>query len=327
MERLSDEKLQHMLDVAEGKPVPRLRLAFDPAHSSIYGGVSGADLPIELFELAPGLALRRTFAHVMAPYVMAFERPATRSQPHPGPWRAVRGGRGYDITVEVSLGEGARPTGFDRVNTIWWCVSLTRLVSGIPLFAPVLADTPFMDARYSEHEPELWPIDMARPLLRLGAEERQLDLPTLERVRAVLPAGARLMDSELFNRAYRVFDAAQYAHSPEVAAIMTWTMLETLVRPGRRDMGARLTKALATLLEPPGGGREALQQRLAQLYEDRGMSVHASAQVTDAAVMDTVRIGRRVLLAIIEAEALPDCEALIGRWASEHTLNTRRSAK
>ena len=37
-----------------------------------------------------------------------------------------------DVEIEIALRQGTRPTGFDRLNTLWWIVALLRLSSGAP---------------------------------------------------------------------------------------------------------------------------------------------------------------------------------------------------
>ena len=60
---------------------------------------------MEQFELAEGLTIRQTFAHVMSPYLIAFAKPDAASKPHPGPWRPASGGIGFDVCIEVALAE------------------------------------------------------------------------------------------------------------------------------------------------------------------------------------------------------------------------------
>lgn len=89
-----------------------------PERVDLYGGVAGLHSAVPEFRLAEGLVVRDTFAHVMAPYIMAFAKPKTPRAPHPGPWVAASGGLGFDITIEISLTKAARPTNFDRLNTL-----------------------------------------------------------------------------------------------------------------------------------------------------------------------------------------------------------------
>lgn len=59
----------------------------------------------EPFDLGRGITLRSTYAHLFAASMMAFAR-ASEGKPHPAPWRAARGGYGYDIEAELAVPTG-----------------------------------------------------------------------------------------------------------------------------------------------------------------------------------------------------------------------------
>ena len=321
MDQLTEEKLRELRDAAEGRPRPKRHLVFDPAHSAVYGGVAGGSLAVEQFEVAEGLTVRRTFAHVMSPYLIAFAKPDAPSKPHPGPWRPASGGNGFDVCIEVALEERASPTNFDRMNLVWWTLSLLRLMTGMPLVLPVLSDTAFADARDCEHDPQFWPIEISRPRMGPRVTTGVIGVDYLEGVRELFAPGAALMDIEHFNRAYQTMDSAPFAHSSGAAMVMIWAALETLFRPGQHQLTKRLSKAIATHLEEPGVKRETLQQRIAQLYELRGSSVHNSHETTGAALAESARLARLAFITCIAQGAVPDCDTLLHRWLCEHTKN------
>jgi hypothetical protein len=64
------------LDRLEGIGVPPRPQSNDPERVPIYGGISGITLAIPEFVLCDGLVLCETYAHVMAPYILAPERAA-----------------------------------------------------------------------------------------------------------------------------------------------------------------------------------------------------------------------------------------------------------
>lgn len=321
MDQLTEEKLRELRDAAEGRPQPKRHLVFDPAHSAVYGGVAGGSLAMEQFDVAEGLTIRQTFAHVMSPYLIAFAKPDDSSKPHPGPWRPASGGNGFDVCIEVALAERASPANFDRINSVWWTLSLLRLMTGMPLVLPVLSDTAFADARDCEHDPQFWPIEISRPRMGPRVTNEVIGIDYLEAVRELFAPGAALMDIEHFNRAYQTMDSAPFAHSSGAAMVMIWAALETLFRPGQHQLTKRLSKAIATYIEEPGGKREALQQRIAQLYELRGSSVHNSQEATGAALAESARLARLAFITCISRGAVPDCDTLLSHWVSEHTKN------
>ena len=50
------------------------KLAVDPNESDLFAGFSGTQTDDSLVELIPGIRLENVFAHVMAPYIVAFDQ-------------------------------------------------------------------------------------------------------------------------------------------------------------------------------------------------------------------------------------------------------------
>lgn len=99
----------------------------DPQTDPLFAGIAGVDLDVEAFELGHGVTLRRTYAHFMAPFLIAFS-PAKKGSHHPAPWGAVKGGISFDIHIELHVPISfSVPKFFDRLNTIWWITALIRL--------------------------------------------------------------------------------------------------------------------------------------------------------------------------------------------------------
>ena len=118
---------------------------------SLFAGVAGVETELEEFALGQGVVLRKTYAHFMAPFLMAFA-PAKQGRPHPAPWSAVRGGLGVEIHVRILHvpAEFEIPRFFDRLNTIWWITALIRLRGASAAHVPVVSDRSF-----SNHSSEL----------------------------------------------------------------------------------------------------------------------------------------------------------------------------
>src|SRR5215207_5586491 len=68
----------------------------------MHAGLSGIDLAEESFDLGEGILLSKTYAHLMAPFIMAFKA-APPSSHHPGPWKATSGGFSFDISAELFI--------------------------------------------------------------------------------------------------------------------------------------------------------------------------------------------------------------------------------
>ena len=249
----------------------------EPEDVPLFGGLAGASLGVDEFEVCAGLVIRRTYAHVMAPLMLAFRRPDAPSQHHSGPWKATRGGVRLDVEIEIALDRETRPVGFDRLNTLWWTLALLRLSTGATLRMPGVSDTSFSRIVESPAEPNLWPVEtLPRQFRSVPDPPEVIGEEALLWVRDVFVPGAELMTDPAFGRAFQAFDNAIRAHSAGSAIVMIWAALETLVRSGRHRTTNSLVSALAALLEVPGPERERLHQRLSSLYEARGGSANAS---------------------------------------------------
>ena len=285
-----------------------------PENVALFGGLAGAALGVEEFEVCEGLVLRRTYTHVMSPYILAFGRPERLGVHHPAPWKST-GGTSFDVEIELALAQGVRPTGLDRLNTLWWTLALLRLCTGAALRMPVVSDTSFAGVARSPVEPVLWPIEMLPRQLRtvpnpptVVAEEHLLW------VRDVFGAGAALMNDAPFGRAFQTFDGVIWAHSAGSAIVTIWAALETLIRPGRHQITKRLASSLAVLLEPAGPERDRLFQRLTSLYEARGGSAHGSRSPDAQHLLSSFDIARRSFMACMDGRERPNADDLHEMW-------------
>ena len=289
-----------------------------PEKVPLFGGLAGAVLPVDEFEICEGLVLRKTYAHVMSPYILAFRRPERAHQHHPGPWKSAKGGVWIDVEIEIALQQGARPTGFDRLNTLWWILALLRLSSGASLKLPVVSDTSFSAIADGSIEPSLWPIEtLPRQFRTVSDPLRTIENEQLLWVRGAFGPGWELMNDPAFWRAFQTFDAAVWAHSAGSALVTIWAALETLIQPGRHQITNRLASSLAALLEPPGPGRSRLFGRAKSLYEARSGSAHASRVPEAQQLLSSFEIGRQSFVSCIDKSTLPKVAELQELWRQE----------
>ena len=289
-----------------------------PEDVSLFGGLAGAGLPVDEFEICDGLVLRKTYAHVMSPYMLAFRRPERADQHHPGPWTPARGGVWMDVEIEIALQQGTRPTGFNRLNTLWWILALLRLSSGASLKLPVVSDLSFSVIADGSIEPSLWPIEtLPRQFHTVSDPPQTIEYEHLLWVREAFRPGAELMIDPGFRRAFRTFDGAIWAHSDGSAIVTIWAGLETLIQPGKSQITNTLASSLAALLEAPGSRRNRLFGRVKLLYEARGGSAHASRSPEAQQLLSSFEIGRRSFVSCIDRRALRKVAELQEWWREE----------
>lgn len=287
----------------------------NPENVSLFGGLAGATLGVDEFEVCEGLVLRQTYAHLMSPYILAFRRPEAAGQHHPGPWKTTRGGTWLDIEIEVALQEGARPTEFDRLNTLWWLLALLRLATGSRLRMPVVSDTSFSGIADSSIEPTLWPVEtLPQQFHTVPDPPEVIEEKHLLWLRQAFVPGSELMKDQAFGRAFQTFDNVIWSHSTGSAIVMTWAAMETLIKPGHLDITKRLASSLAALLEAAGPERERLYQRLASLYKARGNSAHASRSPEAQQLLESFEVSRQAFIVCIDKRKLPDVETLHKMW-------------
>ena len=293
-------------------------ILMDLENASLFGGVSGAVLSVDEFEICDGLVLRKTYAHVMSPYILAFHRSERAGQHHPGPWKSAQGGSWMDVEIEIALHEGVRPTGFDRLNTLWWILSLLRLSSGAPLKLPIVSDVSFSVIAERSTEARLWSVEtLSRQYRTVPDPPQVVENEHLVWMRDAFCLGADLMNDHAFGRAFQTFDGAIWAHSTGSALVTIWAALETLIRPGHSEITKRLASSLATLLEPPGPGRSRLFGHVKSLYEARGGSVHASSPPEAQQLLSSFAIGRQAFMTCINRRAVPKVVELQEMWHQE----------
>jgi len=93
----------------------------NPLVDPIHAGLAGISMEVSEFDLGEGVVLKQTFAHFMAPFLMAFG-PAEEGRPHPAPWSLLAAdsdlismsnsssrlhSRGQDSSIDLTLFGGS----------------------------------------------------------------------------------------------------------------------------------------------------------------------------------------------------------------------------
>lgn len=313
--RLRLEELDRLQAIAEGTYVPTPKASFDLARDPLFGGIAGLELPVDEFEIAPGLSVAKTYAHLMAPFVLAFARPDRPSAHHPGPWASLHG-RGLDITTEVRVAEGAEPLRFDRLNTLWIVVALLRLRLAQPLQMVLLADRPLNTVPADVALANLLPIelDLTRPIT---APKRSVDQADLDWLKLHLTTADTLMVDPVFNRAFRTLDQAVAIANAGAGIVIAWAAIEALLRPGAQRITDRVSRALAAHLHPPGPARDHAFGVIVKSYEARGGAAHAGRTPEAEQFQTAFALAGTAFIATIEAGQLPDIDLLLERWRTK----------
>lgn len=80
--------------------------------------------------------------------------------------------------------------------------------------------------------------------------------------------------------------------------------------PSHQELRFRISAAIATFLEPPGGRRHELHRQVKRLYDARSATVHGGDELEFRSLCETYQLLRRSLRKMIETRAVPTQEQL-----------------
>lgn len=287
--------------------------SIDLRSAALYAGLSRVTLEIDQAELAPGLVLRRAYAHVFAPPMVAVSAPLRPRAPHPSPWYALEsGGIAETAEVEVALAPDAQPFGLPRLAALRLVASILRLVSAQPVCMPVLCNLPLAEARLPDGRAHMWQFE--RPPSVYG-QPVQLTSSFIDSIAHFLPnVEATAADADLA-RAVTLADGMWWLPTLEAQLTTIWTVIEMLMRPGRRDTTKELARAVRTYSSFDRSAGDRLYQEVVRLYFARGSSAHAGAEPAADDVQASYMILRGILLrALCERSRPPLPTDMVPLW-------------
>jgi hypothetical protein len=276
----------------------------------IFGGISGAKLPVAEYDLGSGAVLRATYAHVMAPFMMAFS-PAKPGKHHPTPWSAVSGGLAHDVHIELKIETTGDPEWLVGTQALWWIVALMRLKSSWILSAPVFADRSFQEIPKSNGA-RLFPFEFIyRRKTQADVETIDLAIDDLAWVAKTWKKAAFLFQRERnFAQAFQAFDYSTTVEIPALALLTLWGALEQLFSPSHQELRFRVSALIACYVNEPGEDRLEFYKDLVRLYGQRSLAAHTAKGVEAKAAQETFAVMRHVLLKMISENSVPSQEFL-----------------
>jgi hypothetical protein len=287
------------------------RLALD--RSTLYGGIMNAELAETDFELGDGVRLKRTFAHLMSVNLMAFAPPVEDGKHHGGPWKSARGGRGYDITIEIQVPiDGVLPGSLPARETVWLFAALVRLAKCPYLMVPVISSHSFEVIAGSEEEPILEPFETEMRLFSAPDQSSAiLDSDLLTWVSQVWSPTAKLMGQDKrFDSAFRAFDLCTIRGRTSSSLLTVWGALEQLFAPSTSELRYRVSSNIAAYLNPPGENRLKAFREILDLYNHRSTAAHTAKDADQSALLRSYILMRNALVLMIQEQRVPDQKEL-----------------
>ena len=280
----------------------------------VYAGLSGLQLEVDEIELGEGIVLRRTYAHLMAPFLMAFT-PAQPGKPHPAPWKAAHGGFGFDLAAELLVPKGLRPFLGERIELVRLVVALMRFWASPSITIPVISNISFSTAAGApDNEAHFLPLEIEQRYFPLVAPEGEsLNEARLLWVKESWRTAADLVarHAEL-KLAVDALDKGQFIRNPALALLSLWGALEALFSPARTELRFRVAALIASYLRDPGPERQELHTRVLRLYDHRSAAAHGQAKQDPDGLLQTFEVLRQVVLRMISEHHVPSKEDLEG---------------
>ncbi len=277
----------------------------------LYGGISGAELSVDNFEMGYGITLSKTYAHLMAPFMMAFS-PAPPGKHHPTPWKAASGGFGFDVVAQIHIPKDFYiEEGFDRLNSIWWFAALLRFKASHILTIPVISTQSFTLAKEYDGDIQFIPIEIDPQRMQLITNPSILLEEDLFWVKEHWEQAGKLISmSKEFSILFQTFDQTLFSRNRAMSLLWLWSAIEPIFSPARAELRFRISSNIAAYLEPPGANRLSLQKQVAKLYDARSAIAHGTSQNEDEALENTYKLHHRILMKIITDNHCPTREDL-----------------
>lgn len=278
----------------------------------LYAGVSGLELADHSFDLGSGVVLTRTYAHLMAPFMMAFKEPAEYDQPHPGPWKSLGGGFAFDIEAEIRIPATLDASHGSQKEVARMIGVLLRLGVHPALRLPAFANHSFSKlSDLPEREIRLRPNEFLPRYFPLDAEAELIGPAEAAWVAERWPVALKLVKQNAeFALAVDAVDGGQFVQKSALALVSLWAALEALFSPSTSELKFRVSALIAAYLEPAGPERHALQKSVAKLYDKRSAAAHGVPKHEPDDLLNTLNLLARIVRKILDEEAVPSKENL-----------------
>lgn len=289
----------------------------------IHAGLSGLELDGDCFDLGDGLKLRKTYAHLMAHFVMAF-KPAPPGSSHPAPWRAATGGFTFDISAELLVPVHLEKKFGSGTTVARAVVFLLRLWVNPATTLPVFSNFPFADLpKIPDNQTRLLPFEVQDRHFQLEVDAGRATLDELAWVKEHWAITLELYQRNAeFALAVEALDSGQFVQSTALALISVWGALESLFSPSTTELKFRVSALIAAFLEQPGLERARLQKMIAKLYDKRSAAAHGKPKHTTEDILASFNLLRRVLIMIIDGGKIPSKDDLEGMLFGSHNADS-----
>jgi len=272
----------------------------------IHAGLAGTDMEQPEHDLGSGARLTKTYAHLMAPFVMAF-KPAPPGGHHPAPWKAASGGFSFEVQAELFVPAALQTKYGSGISVARTIVFLLRLGVNPAITLPVFSNYSFSSlAQVEDNQAKLLPFEVQPRHFPLGVVSGHCSQESIAWVAERWELTQQLcMNNAEFALAVEAIDSGQFVQNSALALVSLWGALEALFSPSTTELKFRVSALISAYLEPPGSSRLQLQKEISKLYDKRSAAAHGKPKHEGEDLLATFNLLRRVLLAIIDKGAVP----------------------
>lgn len=281
---------------------------------NFFGGLTNLPLSPNSCDLGDGIAVTKTYAHLMAPFIVAFQ-PASEGKRHPGPWKASSGGFGFDVVAELSIPSTIGEKYGTPISIASSIVFLIRLGVSPEITMPVVSNCSFSDLKdIPDQEANIYPYEVQPRYFRLLVSNVHADHEALQWVKERWKTVIELKnESPEFALAVKAIDAGQFVQNTGLIMVSLWGALEALFSPSNSELRFRVSSLIAAFLYEAGSQRAECQRKVAKLYDKRSAAAHGKPKHRSDDVLESFELLRTVLFKIIDDGKVPKKSQLEGR--------------
>ncbi len=279
--------------------------------SNMHLGLSHAILDEPLFDLGHGVILEKTYAHLMGPFIMAFNE-AEPNMPHPPPWKAAQGGFGFDITAQLIIPDTVN--GHTHSEIAVTLLFLIRLWANPKITAPVISTHNFSDLpTIPDNIARITPYEIQQRHFGLMTDKGDLTRDSVSWIKDNwLNTVILSKENQEFRFARDSLRLGQFVPNTSLTIVSLWSALEALFSPSTSELKFRLSALIAAFMTEAGPNRIQTQKDIAKLYDKRSAAAHGKPNHTKNDVLQVFTLLRNVLIKIIEMGKVPSKNDLEG---------------
>lgn len=277
----------------------------------VHAGLAGIDLAKDSFDLGSGIHLRKAYAHLFAPFMMAF-KPAPIGKHHPGPWKSASGGFSFDVSAELLIPENIETEFGSKIGVARTLIFLLRLGVNPAITLPVFSNHSFNTlAEIPDSDAKLFPYEVQVRHFPLGVVGGNVDADAVQWISERWSKTHGLIEeSPEFALAVRAIDSGQFVENHALTLVSLWGALEALFSPSTAELKFRVSALIASFLEEPGEKRAQRQKAVASLYDKRSDAAHGKPKHKPEHLLETFNLLREVIFRIIDRGSVPKKEEL-----------------